>query len=266
MQAVPIPSPKAQPGVTDDGQEMLDGLPIPAAEIARASSGPATIVRANDSFRALARYDERLRGPLVADVPLLAQPRIAGAIRSALHDAEGLQQFETEYEQRYLLVRLARLTGTEARPRRCLLSLVDQSTQVEFERGYAPMAGRDGLTGLPNRLAFEQRVAEVLEHPNFSEGSHALLTVRPSLPPIEMTDEFLIAGARRLLSALRAGDLLARTGPGSFAILTRLEPGQPDARELAQRLRTVLAAPFRLSDVDAQADCSVECAPLFRPA
>jgi GGDEF domain-containing protein len=122
---------------------------------------------------------------------------------------------------------------------------------------------RDGLTGLPNRCAFEQRVAEVLEHPNFGEGSHALLTVRLSGPEGAGAGELLIAAARRLVSALRAGDLLARTGPGSFAILTRLEPGQPDARDLAERLRTVLAAPFRLSDLEAQIDCSVEYAPLL---
>jgi GGDEF domain-containing protein len=264
MQAASFPSPKAQSGVTDDAQEMLDGLPIPAAEIGRADGAAAVILRANDSFRSLARFDERLRGALIADVPLLTERRIGEAIKRTLDGDDGVHQFETSFGGRFLLVRLARLSGVGATPNRCLLTLIDQSVQVEVERGFSPELLRDALTGLPNRLAFEQRVAEVLEHPNFVDGTHALLTIRLAGPE-EVAEELVAAAARRLLSALRAGDLLARTGPRSFAVLMRLERGQPGAVELTHRLQSVLAAPFRLSTCEIAAESAVESAPLRTP-
>jgi diguanylate cyclase (GGDEF)-like protein len=89
---------------------------------------------------------------------------------------------------------------------------------------------RDSLTGLPNRTAFNERVEAALEDPGFQPGSHAVLVVdmRRFSRVNECVgalagDELLIAFARRLFSALRAHDLLARTGGDEFGILLRLE-------------------------------------------
>lgn len=269
MQAKPIRQP--QSGIAEDGQEMLDGLPIPAAEIARRSGEPALIRRANESFRTLAGHDERLRGQLVADVPLLDRGSIGDALRKLLEGATPFHQFETfdaaTPGRGALVVRLARLTGTDEFPDRCLLTLLDRSLESGPEQSFRPEPARDGLTGLPDRRAFEERVCEVVGHPNFENTSHALLNVRLALSQDgEAADEVLIAAARRLLSALRAGDLLARTGQASFAILMRLERGQPDATELAERLGNVLGAPFRLSASELSVDSTVEYAALTAPA
>jgi hypothetical protein len=256
---------QTEPG--EDGQEMLDGLPIPAAEIARRTGEPVLIRRANESFRALAGHDERLRGQLVADVPLLERGAIGDTLRDLFGGDKRFHQFETfdaaGLGQRPFVVRLARLTGTREFPDRFLLTLLDRSLESGPEQNFRPEPGRDALTGLANRRAFEERVGEVLGHPNFENSSHALLSVRLSASEHEgAADEVLIAAARRVLAALRAGDLLARTGPASFAILMRLERGQPDAMELAERLRNVLGAPLRLSNCETGIDCSVESAPL----
>src|SRR3546814_7816281 len=98
---------------------------------------------------------------------------------------------------------------------------------------------RDSLTGLPNRLGFNEKVEAILEAPGFREASHAVLV-------IDMTrfsrinecmgaiagDELLITFARRLFSALRAGDILARTGGDEFAILMRLGRSEEHTSEL----------------------------------
>jgi GGDEF domain-containing protein len=266
MRPVPQPLVPSQSEAPDDGQEMLDELPIPAAEIGLEEGGPASILRANDSFRSLVRHDERLRGPLVADVPLLGLAPIASALRDVLHRGAPLQQFDAETgrggDAQLLAVRIAILSGTPTHPYRCLLTLLDTGCEPEPERGLRPEPARDPLTGLPSRRAFEERVAEVLEHPNFEAGSHALVTASLNEHRQPPSDELLIAAAGRLLSALRAGDLLARTGEGSFAMLTRLERGQGDAAELVDRLKKVLARPFRLSDTEATITCSVDSAPL----
>jgi diguanylate cyclase (GGDEF)-like protein len=165
------------------------------------------------------------------------------------------------------VVRLARLSGTAATPHRCLLSLLDTTAQVETERNLRAEMLRDSLTGLPNRLAFNERIEEILDHPNFQESSYAVVVV-------DMTrfsrvnecmgaiagDELLIAFARRLFSALRVGDVLARTGGDEFGILMRLDRGLPDALELGERVKSVLATPFRLSEHEIRVDCSVGCA------
>ncbi len=252
-------------------QEYMDALPIAAAVIGAGMSSPARIERANELFRAVSRYDERLRSGLVADVALLSRGPIADALHDFLTGDEPVHQFEGSDGQaiapRHFVVRLARLSGNDATPARCLLSLLDKTAQVETERNLRAEMLRDSLTGLPNRLAFNERVEEILDYPNFGEGSYAVVVV-------DMTrfsrvnecmgaiagDELLIAFARRLFSALRAGDVLARTGGDEFGILMRLDRGLPDALELAERVKSVLATPFRLSELEIRVDCSVGCA------
>jgi diguanylate cyclase (GGDEF)-like protein len=149
--------------------------------------------------------------------------------------------------------------------------MIDKTAQVETEKSLRAEMLRDTLTGLPNRLAFNERIEEILEHPNFHEGTHAVLVV-------DMTrfsrvnecmgalagDELLITFARRLFSTLRAGDVLARTGGDEFGILMRLDRGMDDALELAERIKSVLATPFRLSELEIRVDCSIGCALLTR--
>lgn len=260
------PSSPIEPGDRQQTQELLDGLPIAAAVIGRTGANLPEIVRANDSFRALAGHDERLRGPLAADVDLLSGRAVAAAIRSVLNGGEAVQQFETDFRDRAALFRLARLTGSSKMPDQALLTIIVQDSELGSYPGSGASSLRDRLTGLPNRRAFEERVGEVLKHPNFIGGHHALLTVLVLDAGGEAADELVIAAAGRLLSSLRAGDLLARTGVGSFAILMRLDRGQPDAVELADRLGTVLAAPFRLSSGEVQLESRVDLAALVASA
>ena len=60
-------------------------------------------------------------------------------------------------------------------------------------------------------------------------------------------DELLITFARRLILALRAGDVLARTGGNEFGVLVSLRRGVEDALKAAERIQDVMTAPFKLS-------------------
>ncbi len=53
-------------------------------------------------------------------------------------------------------------------------------------------------------------------------------------------DELLITFARRLMSALRGGDVLARTGGNEFGILVGLKRGVEDALAAAERIQQVM--------------------------
>jgi diguanylate cyclase (GGDEF)-like protein len=152
-------------------------------------------------------------------------------------------------------------------PLRCLISLIDKTAQIETEKSLRTEMLRDSLTGLPNRFAFNEKVEAVLADPGFREGGYAVLAV-------DMTrfsrvnecmgamagDELLITFARRLVSALRPSDVLARTSGDEFGILMRLDRGPTDAFRAAERIKAVLTLPFRLSELEIRVDCAIGCA------
>ena len=123
---------------------------------------------------------------------------------------------------------------------------------------------RDSLTGLPNRLAFteaiekagEQRHAATSSMPCWSSTCCASAGSTRSMGGLA-GDELLITFARRLILALRAGDVLARTGGNEFGVLVSLRRGVEDALKAAERIQQVMAAPFKLSDLEIRVECAI---------
>ena len=70
-------------------------------------------------------------------------------------------------------------------------------------------------------------------------------------------DELLITFARRLILALRAGDVLARTGGNEFGVLVSLRRGIADALKAAERIQQVMATPFKISDLEIRVECAI---------
>jgi diguanylate cyclase (GGDEF)-like protein len=250
-------------------QRYVDALPIAAAIL---TLGDDTFIEcANDPFRKLAEWDERIGERRIAEVPMLRSGPIAGRLAAFLAGNESEFQFDTadgrSIAGRHFTVRFARLSLLPGQPGRCMVSLIDKTAQVETERSLRAEMLRDSLTGLPNRTAFNEEVEAVLEDPGFQPGSHAVLVVdmRRFSRVNECVgslagDELLITFARRLCSVLRAGDLLARTGGDEFGILMRLDRGLEDALQAAARIESALAAPFRLSELEIRVDCALGCA------
>jgi diguanylate cyclase (GGDEF)-like protein len=250
-------------------QAFLEALPIAAALLRQSEEGDIAIDLAN------ARFVELVGGPCTdrkaTDLPFLEASGVAARAEAFLPGADAALEFDilvgSEVGGRHFAVRLTRLGILPALGRRCLATLIDRTAEVETERSLRAEMLRDSLTGLPNRTAFNERVEEALEDPGFLPGSHAVLVVdmRRFSRVNECVgalagDELLIAFARRLFSALRAHDLLARTGGDEFGILLRLERGLEDALQAAERIRAALASPFRLSELEIRVDCAVGCA------
>jgi diguanylate cyclase (GGDEF)-like protein len=247
----------------------------PAAVVVLTPGGPV-IECANEPFRTLTDWAEPVADRPISSVPLLAEGPIADRLAAYLASGEAVHQFESSdgrsVAARHFTVRFARLKTIEEGVVRFLLSLIDRTAQVDTERHLRSEMLLDSLTGLPNRLAFNERVDALLGEPELAEGSHAVLA-------LDMTrfsrvnecmgalagDELLITFARRLVAALRPTDMLARTSGDEFAILMKLDRGMTDALRAAERIKAVLTLPFRLTDLEIRIDCAIGCA-ILNPA
>lgn len=125
--------------------------------------------------------------------------------------------------------------------------------RVAAQQQIAHLARHDGLTGLPNRLFFRERLQRSLtEHPQ--DGRCAVLsldldgfTASNDALGHASADKLLRQFAERLQSKLRSTDILAHFGGDEFAILQGPIRQAQHATRLARRIVEALAQPF---DVD----------------
>ena len=111
----------------------------------------------------------------------------------------------------------------------------------------------DPLTGLPNRILFNDRLHHALERGRRERTPTSLLGIDlDGFKQINdqyghpVGDEVLVAVAERLTSVLRASDTAARVGGDEFSIVCE-NSGRPDAEALATRLRDRVSEPLRLA-------------------
>jgi diguanylate cyclase (GGDEF)-like protein len=151
------------------------------------------------------------------------------------------------------------VTGFARASRDATLEAQDSVRQAAFaareeaERTLRHRALHDALTGLPNRVAFHQRLQEIVGDP----ATGALVgvccvdldgfwRVNDSLGHA-VGDRLLVAAADRLRDLAReGGHLLARLDGDEFALLVEGRTGVDRAAKLADRVVAVLAAPFRI--------------------
>jgi diguanylate cyclase (GGDEF)-like protein len=245
---------------------LLDALPIAAAIVARAKDKSLCVTAHNSRFLGAVEQSsctsvdwndaECLRSGPIAELlnGFFDGTDLAGELD--FRDGDGLAA-------RFLRVKLAPLPKRNGAAARCLLSLVDRTVEVQAERTLRAEMLRDSLTGLPNRLAFTEaieqagvKVARDLEHAVLVVDMLRFSRINESMGSLA-GDELLITFARRLVLALRAGDVLARTGGNEFGVLVSLRRGVEDALKAAERIQQVMAAPFKLSELEIRVECAI---------
>jgi diguanylate cyclase (GGDEF)-like protein len=250
-----------------DDVGLLGALPIAAAIIERTKSGKLVVTDHNGRFTETVE-----RSACTALNWNEADCLKDGPIADLLHAYfEGTNLTgELDFKQgegissHFFRLKLAPLPrkGSSALPR-CLLSVVDRTVEVQAERTLRAEMLRDSLTGLPNRLAFTEavehagdKVARDLEHAVLVVDMLRFSRINESMGSLA-GDELLITFARRLILALRAGDVLARTGGNEFGVLVSLRRGVEDAHKAAERIQQVMAAPFKLSELEIKVECAI---------
>jgi len=121
----------------------------------------------------------------------------------------------------------------------------------------------DALTGLPNRLLFQDRLWHALERGHRERTPTCVLIMDlDGFKAINdelghpMGDLVLISFAERLRSVLRASDTAARLGGDEFSIVCEnTEPA--DAEVLADRLRAAVTEPLTLSGTSVSVGISI---------
>jgi diguanylate cyclase (GGDEF)-like protein len=111
----------------------------------------------------------------------------------------------------------------------------------------------DPLTGLPNRILFNDRLHHALERGRRDRTPTSLLGIDlDGFKQINdqyghpVGDEVLVAVAERLTSVLRASDTAARVGGDEFSIVCE-NSARGEAEALATRLRDRVGEPLRLA-------------------
>jgi diguanylate cyclase (GGDEF)-like protein len=122
----------------------------------------------------------------------------------------------------------------------------------------------DALTGLPNRLLFQDRIAQALAEAGEGDAKVAVMLLDlDRFKEVNDTlghhngDLLLQEIGDRLRRILRAGDMVARLGGDEFAVLLPDLAGEEAAVAAAEGIRHALERPFAIAEVNLDVGCSV---------
>ncbi|MHC3391045.1 putative bifunctional diguanylate cyclase/phosphodiesterase [Streptomyces lavendulocolor] len=135
-----------------------------------------------------------------------------------------------------------------------VLTLRDVTEQRKLERELTHQAFHDSLTGLANRVLFEDRVNHALAQAQRDGTVVGVLFVDVDdfkvvndIHGHGVGDELLVALSLRLQTAVRASDTAARIGGDEFALLVEGSTTPTGVERFTEHVMSVFAEPFRLS-------------------
>ena len=168
-------------------------------------------------------------------------------------------------QYRWILSRGFAVRDADNLPYRIAGSQTDITHSKRSESQLLYDALHDGLTGLPNRVLFIERLQQaLLRSKRYDDYSFAVLfldldrfkVVNDSLGHM-LGDQLLIAIARKLVVCLRPGDTVARLGGDEFTILLENIKNVEDATQIAERIQQELALPFNLNGYEVFTTASI---------
>jgi diguanylate cyclase len=126
------------------------------------------------------------------------------------------------------------------------------------------LATHDALTGLPNRVLLDDRLAQAMALADRDKRSFALMVcdldrfklINDSLGH-RAGDELLQEVARRLSAVARTADTVARFGGDEFVLVGSSLADAEDAMQLATRAIEALRAPVRIAGIDVHVSPSI---------
>lgn len=126
----------------------------------------------------------------------------------------------------------------------------------EHEKRVEQLAFHDALTGLPNRVLFDDRIRQTLATARRYDRGFAVMyldldnfkSVNDDLGH-PSGDLLLRHVADRLRQTLRESDTVARFGGDEFVVLQPIVSGPTDTSDMARKIISVMQVPFELNGV-----------------
>jgi diguanylate cyclase (GGDEF)-like protein/PAS domain S-box-containing protein len=144
----------------------------------------------------------------------------------------------------------------------CNLRDITDRKQAEARIRY--MALHDALTGLPNRILLQDRLAQAIALTCRNQKKVAVLMldldrfkdINDSLGH-HAGDRLLEVVSVRLRACLRESDIVARLGGDEFVVGLPMVADNFDIQQVAEKILTALAEPFQIEGHEMQISCSI---------
>jgi diguanylate cyclase (GGDEF)-like protein/PAS domain S-box-containing protein len=178
------------------------------------------------------------------------------------HFAIALQGHDVTYQRThrllngqpcYLEVKLVPRRAVDGQATGCFVVTTDISEHKLLAENIERIAHHDGLTGLPNRLLFNDRLTQLLRLAKRNSRQFALLNLDlDKFKPVNdsfghaVGDELLKAVATRIRQKVRESDTVARVGGDEFLVILPEVATREAAQTVAQKIIAAIAAPFEL--------------------
>lgn len=141
---------------------------------------------------------------------------------------------------------------------------LDISRHMENAQELWRQANHDALTGLPNRLLFEDRLEVACGHAENEGHSIALLYIDlDGFKPVndryghEVGDQVLRKVGERIKNTVRQGDTVARLGGDEFAVIADDVNGRDEAEWVAQKVAASIQRPMEIGSLSISVGASV---------
>ena len=194
------------------------------------------------------------------------RPAVIAALDAYLHGTATTYSVEYRFKcpdgrYKWILSRgMAVRWNSKGEPARLIGTFTDMTQRHLLEEEVRRLAFHDPLTQLPNRRLLSDRLARALMATKRDERYGALLFLDlDGFKPLndayghEIGDLLLIGAAERLKSCVREVDTVARFGGDEFVVVLNALGGDEtnasaQAGFVAEKIRTVLSEPYRLTD------------------
>ncbi|HIK32203.1 MAG TPA: EAL domain-containing protein [Oscillatoriales cyanobacterium M59_W2019_021] len=235
---------------------------IPDAMLRIDRDGRLLDFKSPNNFQFPLDFNRWIGSPLTAVLPEEVVQLFRLHLQKAL-DTGDIQVFEFQlqsngslydYEARYVVI-----------GEREVLSIVrDITARKQAEQTIHYQAFYDGLTGLPNRTLFNQRLEEILADCQQNSRSMGVMfldidrfkTINDTLGHAN-GDRLVHQFGQRLMQCVRALDVVARWGGDEFTVLLPDLGSAKTAQDIAQKVLDALKSPFQLENQELYISSSI---------
>lgn len=139
-----------------------------------------------------------------------------------------------------------------------------EAERAAYEEMLLKQANYDEITGLPNRLLFNDRLSQAIKHAERNRAKAGLLfidldkfkRVNDTLGH-QVGDDLLKMAAMRLLECVRAEDTVARFGGDEFAVVISGVKEPADVRQVADKISASFHRSFMLNETEVFTTASI---------